>query len=172
MAELLARLVDKSFVTIDLAAPHPRYRMLQTLVEFGLARLAERGEVAAIRQRHLQWVDTMAAQMESQLRGAGQIDALDRLRADAVTVRDAVGWATETGQVATGLRIAVNLAWHNFIISDFNQGHRWLRALLYALEAAPHTYEVPVELVVRGKGVVRNARSRRSNRASPRRRSS
>ena len=151
VAELLTRLVDKSFVTMDHAASLPRYRMLQTLVEFGQARLAERGEVAAIRQRHLQWVDTMAAQMELQLRGAGQIDALDRLRADAVTVRDAVGWATETGQVATGLRIAVNLAWHNFIISDFNQGHRWLRALVDVVEASPDAYDVPVELLVRAK---------------------
>ena len=151
VADLLTRLVDKSFVTIDHAASLPRYRMLQTLVEFGQARLAERGEVGPNRQRHLQWVDTMAAQMESQLRGAGQVDALARLRADAVTVRDAVGWATETGQIATGLRISVNLAWHNFMISDFSQGHRWLRVLLDALEDAPDMPDVPVELVVRAK---------------------
>ncbi|MEO8694063.1 MAG: BTAD domain-containing putative transcriptional regulator [Acidimicrobiales bacterium] len=151
IADLLTRLVDKSFVTIDHAASVPRYRMLQTLVEFGQARLAERGEVAAIRQRHLDWVESVAAEMEVQLLGAGQIDALARLRTDAVAIRDAVGWATETDQIAAGLRISVHLAWHNFMISDFNQGYRWLRALLDALETAPDTHDVPVELIVRAK---------------------
>ena len=54
VADLLANLVDKSMVQlVDLE--EPRYRMLETLREFGLERLAQRRERADLRARHLAW---------------------------------------------------------------------------------------------------------------------
>ena len=54
VADLFANLVDKSMVqVVDL--DEPRYRLLETLREFGLERLAERGEGDEPRARHLAW---------------------------------------------------------------------------------------------------------------------
>jgi predicted ATPase/DNA-binding SARP family transcriptional activator len=148
VADVLARLVDKSLVTVGVEPVVPRYRMLQTLSAFGLARLAERGELAAVRTRHLEWVANFAAEMEPELLGAGQVAALARLHEEAASVRDAISWALESGHVVAGLRVAVHLAWHCFIIGDLERGHQWLRPLL-ASAGAPAT--VPDDLLIRAK---------------------
>jgi predicted ATPase/class 3 adenylate cyclase len=50
---LLLSLVDKSMVApVD---DSDRYRMLETLRQYGQARLADTGELAAVRDRHLDW---------------------------------------------------------------------------------------------------------------------
>ena len=51
--DLLVELVDRSLVTVDATEP-PRYRLLETGRLFALAKLAESGEEAALRERHVQ----------------------------------------------------------------------------------------------------------------------
>jgi tetratricopeptide (TPR) repeat protein len=51
--ELLARLVEQSLVEFDVDAT--RYRMLETVREYALERLAQSGAAAAVRSRHLAW---------------------------------------------------------------------------------------------------------------------
>jgi hypothetical protein len=50
---LLLSLVDKSMVT--LVEDSDRYRLIETLRQYGQARLADTGELAAVRDRHLAW---------------------------------------------------------------------------------------------------------------------
>jgi hypothetical protein len=50
---LLLGLVDKSMVTP--VEDGDRYRLLETLRQYGQARLADTGELAAVRDRHLEW---------------------------------------------------------------------------------------------------------------------
>ena len=49
---LLGELVDQSLVTLDDATAMPRYRMLETVREYGRDRLVEHGERAAIESAH------------------------------------------------------------------------------------------------------------------------
>jgi predicted ATPase/DNA-binding SARP family transcriptional activator len=149
VADVLARLVDKSFVTVDAGPVPARYRMLQTLSAFGLARLAERGELAATRDRHLEWVADFAAEVEPQLLGAGQVAALARLQEEAASVRDAVSWALEASHIVAGMRVAVHLAWHCFIIGDLQRGHQWLRPLLAGADRV--RAGIPDDLLIRAK---------------------
>jgi predicted ATPase/DNA-binding winged helix-turn-helix (wHTH) protein len=53
--DLLAELVDRSLVAVDAAEP-PRYRLLETGRLFALAKLAESGEAAGVRARHVRAV--------------------------------------------------------------------------------------------------------------------
>ena len=53
VGDLLAALVDKSMVVADRHGPHTRYRLLETLRQYGEERLAEDGELAPLRDRHL-----------------------------------------------------------------------------------------------------------------------
>ena len=50
--EVLAGLVDKSVVTVSETGGRVRFRMLETIREYGAERLAERGETDLIRDRH------------------------------------------------------------------------------------------------------------------------
>jgi predicted ATPase/DNA-binding CsgD family transcriptional regulator len=51
----LGRLVDKSLVVAEDHAGESRYRLLETIHAYATARLAEAGEEAALRDRHLDW---------------------------------------------------------------------------------------------------------------------
>ncbi len=56
--DLLTRLVEKSLVTTVMSGDTCRYRLLETLRVYGLARLDERGEIDRWNDRLLDWVMT------------------------------------------------------------------------------------------------------------------
>jgi predicted ATPase len=87
---LLLSLVDKCMVTpVD---DSERYRMLETLRQYGQARLAATGELAAVRDRHLEWA---AALLDPR-----DYPFLERVRAHTPVVddlRSALEWALLRG---------------------------------------------------------------------------
>jgi non-specific serine/threonine protein kinase len=50
--DLISRLVEKSLVLVEDSADQVRYRLLETLRDYGATRLAEAGETEATQQRH------------------------------------------------------------------------------------------------------------------------
>jgi non-specific serine/threonine protein kinase len=58
--DLLGELANKSLVTVDSALSPPRYRLLESLREFALARLEAMGEEADARRAHVDAVRRMA----------------------------------------------------------------------------------------------------------------
>jgi len=65
--------VHKSLVHADEAGgTEARYRLLETVRQYGLERLAEAGELAALRDRHLGWCLSLAEEAEPQLSGPEQ----------------------------------------------------------------------------------------------------
>src|SRR5207247_3148817 len=66
--ELVARLVKKSLVVAQSSDEHARYRLLETLSEYGREKLLAHGELSDVRNRHLQFFAEMA---EAALRSGG-----------------------------------------------------------------------------------------------------
>ena len=79
---LLARLVDKSLVAVDVHRRERRYRLLETVRAYASDRLAEAGESAALAARHARWALALAE-------GAGDAPGLDR---DAANLRAGLDW--------------------------------------------------------------------------------
>jgi predicted ATPase len=104
--DLLTRLVEKSLVTTVTADDVYRYRLLETLREYALARLQERGEVDRWRDRMLEWAMTRVEYVEVSLRRPEQDAALQSVSTDAVTLRAAMNWAETRGDELAALRIA------------------------------------------------------------------
>jgi predicted ATPase/transcriptional regulator with XRE-family HTH domain len=81
--DLLGALVDKSLLGVTAAEDQDsRYVMLETVRDYALERLAESGEEAALRARHLAWCRELVEQAEPEMRGPGQRVWLDRLEAE------------------------------------------------------------------------------------------
>ena len=79
--------------------------MLETIREYALERLAERGDGEAVRRRHA--TSTCACRgAEPALLGPQQLRWLERLDAERDNIRAALTWATENGDAEIGLRTA------------------------------------------------------------------
>jgi len=127
--ELLAALVDKSLLQ-RVEGATPRYRLLETIREFGTERLAERGELADLRDRHAAWFAGLAADADQRLRGAGQVAALDLLRAEHDDLLAALRHLCDSGRSEDALRLALSLAWYWQLLGRHAESHTWLRTAL------------------------------------------
>ena len=128
--EGLPALVDKSLVIADRSSSTTRYRLLETLRQYGAESLAQSGEEATIRAGHLGWVCSLAEQAEPWLEGPEQAAWLQRLDTDEDNVRVALEWAVSHPDGDEGLRAAAALWRYWQIRSRFDEGRRWLRRLL------------------------------------------
>ena len=105
--DLLAGLVDKSLVTAETQAGRSRYRLLETVRQYGRERLEESGGEAQIRSRHLNFFLGFAEEAEPKLTRPEQGEWLSRLEAEHVNLRAALGWCRlEKAGADSGLRLA------------------------------------------------------------------
>ena len=95
--------------TERIAGGEPRFGMLETIREYALERLAERGDGDAVRRRHAGYYVLLAEQAEPALRGPQQVSWLERLDAELANIRAALTWATRSGEAEAGLRIGAAL---------------------------------------------------------------
>jgi len=95
--DLLAALVDKSPVLAEAGDGETRYRLLETLCQYGLETLREAGEEAALRSRHRNWFLDLAERAEPWLWGADQVAWLARLDAELDNLRAALDWTRAEG---------------------------------------------------------------------------
>jgi len=79
--DLLAALIDKSLVQLERGEP-PRYRLLETMRLFALARLAESGGTRAAERRHGEAMAELAAAIEASFWQLGDRAWLARYAAD------------------------------------------------------------------------------------------
>jgi predicted ATPase/DNA-binding CsgD family transcriptional regulator len=93
--DVLARLVDKSLITVVPAGQHrTRYRLLDTMRAYASDQLASADEVAAARDRHLQYFSTIGIPVEYGFMPARVVSLLELWVADYGNVRAALEWAS------------------------------------------------------------------------------
>ena len=92
--DTVAALVSKSMVITDqVHGPEARYRLLETLRQYGLERLRQRGELEAVRRRHARHFAAFAKQAGTALLGPDELAWRPRSRAERDNIRAAVQWA-------------------------------------------------------------------------------
>jgi non-specific serine/threonine protein kinase len=132
MLDVVAGLVDKSIVLREEAAGDVRYRLLETVREYGRQRLSE-DALAALRRRHRDWYLELAERFEAQWFGPDQPRWSARLRADLDNLRGALGWCLDTpGEARAGLRMVGALQFFSIGCGRLTEGRYWLERMLPA----------------------------------------
>ncbi|MBW0017314.1 MAG: LuxR family transcriptional regulator [Mycobacterium sp.] len=104
----LSLLVDKSLVVAEEVGGGMRYRLLETVRQYGLEKLSESGEAVEVRTRHRDHYTETAAALESHLR-AGDERLLQWAGVEIDNVRAAFAWSRENSDIETALRLVSSL---------------------------------------------------------------
>lgn len=129
--DLLARLVDRSLVIVDIdELSGQRYRLLETLREYGKMRLESAAEVDSIRRKHARYFGTLVRDAQPAWGTKDQTLWLRVLEAENDNIRTALQWWIHTGDADSGLQLAIQLwpFWDRR--SYFIEGRRWMEELL------------------------------------------
>jgi predicted ATPase/DNA-binding SARP family transcriptional activator len=132
--DLVARLVERSLLTVHEHGGSARYHALETVRQYALERLAESGEEEQVRRRHarhvLRAVEDAAAHGNKPSRRA----AFDPLFLEMDNIREALAWTREHDPPAH-VRLAGQLGWFWFSVGHWTEARRWMEGAL-ALPAA------------------------------------
>jgi non-specific serine/threonine protein kinase len=114
--DLLGRLVDKSLVVVEQIS-HPgetRYRLLETIRQYALEKLAGSDEARQTRDAHLAFFVRMAEQAEPNMFGKESPRWFRQLDQELDNIRTALEWATNSGKADVALDVAGSLVYFWF----------------------------------------------------------
>ena len=93
VVDLLDQLVDKSMVVAERRTSSTRYRLLETLRQYGEEQLDDRGETSALRDRHQQNFTLLASELGASMRTSREVEAKSAMDAEWDNLRAAHQWA-------------------------------------------------------------------------------
>jgi non-specific serine/threonine protein kinase len=105
--DLLASLVDKGFMRqAEASDGEPRFSMLETIREYAVDRLEQRGEAEEVRRLHAQRYLELAETAEPEITRVNQAAWLAKLTEENGNIRAALAWSLASGNVELALRLA------------------------------------------------------------------
>ena len=137
VVQLLGTLVDKSIVTVSFPSADARYDLLDTVRDYALERLAERGGLSAAQKAHAEYYAALA---DARTCSASWTRLAGLRRAARARARQPLGRARIRSR-CTGPGIAVRLGalgWYFTLAERVSEGRRFVElALASASEDAP-----------------------------------
>jgi predicted ATPase/DNA-binding SARP family transcriptional activator len=137
----LAALVDKSMVVADRAGNHARYRLLETLRQFGEERLDETVHAGELRDRHLRHYVGVAHEARRHYEGRAHAAGAATLRSEWANIRAAIHRAITQDDRATATGILDDLYLFAYLEERYELGEWASHALRKGL-ATPITYGI------------------------------
>jgi predicted ATPase/DNA-binding CsgD family transcriptional regulator len=124
---LLGRVVDKSLVLVREEEGQARYRLLETVRQYGREKLDGSGEEDEARRRHARYYVELTEGIERELTEPHQARWLTRLETEHDNLRAVLSWSLGEGaDVALSLRLAAALWNFWFTRGYLSEGRRWL----------------------------------------------
>jgi predicted ATPase/class 3 adenylate cyclase len=152
--DLLTNLVDKSLVVAEGLNGDIRYLLLETVRQYGLEKLEEAGEVAGIREQHLEWYLGLAERVEPELLGPDQLGGLDELEREHDNLRAALEWAASGARDAEArVRLAGALQRFWSMRGHLTEGRAWLESAIEESVESGDASPAPVKAIY-GAGVL------------------
>ena len=149
--DLLGQLVDRSLVQAEATdGGAVRYRLHETLREYGWACLATSGAADTARRRHRAFYLALAERAEPELTGAEPAVWLRRLDLEHDNVRAALRWTIASGEAQLGLRLGAAVWRFWFVRGHEQEGRRWLEELVALAERGGGTVPATRAAVLSG----------------------
>ena len=127
--DVLAALVDHSFVEVTVDVTGDRYRTLETIRLFCAQRLAISGAEPQLRAAHAAFHLRLAQEADPHLRRAEQLEWLARLTAEEANLDAALGWAVEHDR-ETAFRLVAALSAYWWLSGRATRGGAAAAALI------------------------------------------
>jgi predicted ATPase len=128
VTELVTRLADKSLITIesDEVDGYLRFRMLQTLVDYGRECLELSGEAERVYVAHVRYYADLSLRSMAAMQGVNQTSWLRAITANFANLRSALDAAVRDGDAETAQSIAGCLGWYWWFTGRTLEGSQWL----------------------------------------------
>ena len=135
LIDVLAALVDKSILIRGQSGTTVRFRMLETLRDYGREKALASSEYLDLRRRHLHWYRQLALDAEAGWISARQLDWIARLDREQPNLRESLEFAlTDKAESDDALAFATALQPVWVSLGQLGEGRHWLDG---ALAAAP-----------------------------------
>jgi predicted ATPase/DNA-binding SARP family transcriptional activator len=153
LADHLHALVDKSLLIAVPTGDELRYAQLQTLAEYGMERLNERGDAVRIRDAMARHYAELCAKSAFAYSGDGQRAWLTAIDREHDNLRAALEWAVANDDAETAMTIAGGTSWPHWLAGMVIEGKRWLD-LAFACEGVSEADERTRALALTGRGLL------------------
>lgn len=130
VVDLVIGLVGKSVLIREdppSASTATRYRLLETIRQYGRERLVTSGQEGTLQRLHRDHYRRLAAEAYAQRFGPLQVSWLGRLKLDHANLRTALEYCfAEPGETSTALGVATDLLYHWITNYYLREGRRWM----------------------------------------------
>jgi predicted ATPase len=123
--DTLGSLLDRSLITVAPAGGEPRFDMFAVVRDLARELLAEREDAPLLASRHAEHYVRVAEAAYNGLRGAQQVDWIDRLDRDEGNIRIALHHLIDAGRVDELGSMLWSLWLYWLIRGRFTEGRRW-----------------------------------------------
>ncbi|MGH9008472.1 MAG: NB-ARC domain-containing protein [Acidimicrobiia bacterium] len=128
--DLLAHLVDRSLVVVDGFGREVRYRLLETVRQYGEAKLADSGSADAVRRRHRDYFVRLTNRIFSvPLASVPWADWVTRSKVED-DLRAALEWSLAQGESEAALSLVVPLGYYWTMAGRLGEGRARLEQVL------------------------------------------
>jgi predicted ATPase/class 3 adenylate cyclase len=135
--EGVSELVEQSLLRQSEVDGEPRFRMLVTIRDYALERLAERGEATDLRTRHLAAYQVLAERARPELQGKDQKRWLDAVDLEHDNLRAALEFAISDGHADEAARL-VSALWRFWQSRGYlREGRSWAERAVAVPGATP-----------------------------------
>jgi predicted ATPase/DNA-binding SARP family transcriptional activator len=132
----ISHLVDASMLT-TVSGRRARYRLLETLRDYGIRHLAARGDEDEARESHAEYFLRLAEQAGGEIATPGFASWISRLEHSYDDLQAALAWSLARHPRARTLRVAPTLYHFWFRTGNAREVDRWSKPMLDDAEQAP-----------------------------------
>lgn len=136
--DAMGSLADKSLIMrMTALSSDERFTMLNTLRDYAAAKLAARGEIDRVAERHATYFAALALQAEPEIVGAGQKEWVAKIDDENSNIQAALNWLIDKGDAASAANAGWALRAYWLITTRQSESLRWMTAALSRLDTAP-----------------------------------
>jgi predicted ATPase/class 3 adenylate cyclase len=133
----LSSLADKSLVAVEPFGEDRRYRMLHSVREYGLERLAEAGRANAISHRHARYYADLVRELHPLALALEDVEWQRLLTPELGNLRAAIDWAIfQKREPGIGIALLADMEWPELLTSP-HEALQWYEAALDLADILP-----------------------------------